>query len=117
LAAVGSALRGVDPRIEEAARSLGRRPLSVTARVTVPLIRPGLLAGAALVFLSAMKELPATLLLRPIGFDTLATEIWKFTALGSYSRAAPSALLLIVLSAPLVYALAARGGSAESPPG
>jgi iron(III) transport system permease protein len=117
LAAVGSALRGVDPRIEEAARGLGRRPLSVTARVTVPLIRPGLLAGAALVFLSAMKELPATLLLRPIGFDTLATEIWKFTALGSYSRAAPSALLLIVLSAPLVYAIAARGGSAESPPG
>ena len=45
--------------------------------MTVPLTRSGLLAGAALVFLSAMKELPATLLLRPIGFDTLATEIWR----------------------------------------
>ena len=62
----------------------------------MPLIRRGLLAGAALVFLNAMKELPATLLLRPIGFETLATEIWKYTALGSYSRAAPPALLLIL---------------------
>jgi iron(III) transport system permease protein len=75
-----------------------------------------MLAGAALVFLSAMKELPATLLLRPIGFDTLATEIWKFTSLGSYSRAAPAALLLIVLSAPLVWVLTMRrGGEAGSP--
>ena len=47
--------------------------------MTVPLVRSGILAGAALVFLSAMKELPATLLLRPIGFETLATEIWKLT--------------------------------------
>ena len=47
--------------------------------MTVPLVRPGILAGAALVFLSAMKELPATLLLRPIGFETLATEIWRLT--------------------------------------
>jgi iron(III) transport system permease protein len=117
LAAVGSALRGLDPRVEEAARGLGHGPLAVVVRVTAPLIRPGLLAGAALVFLSAMKELPATLLLRPIGFDTLATEIWKYTSLGSYSRAAPPALLLIVLSAPLVYAVAARRGSPESPPG
>ena len=86
--AAGACTRGSRRR----ARSLGRGPLRVLATVTVPLIRRGLLAGAALVFLSAMKELPATLLLRPIGFDTLATEIWKYTALGSYSRAAPPAL-------------------------
>ena len=117
LAGVESALQGVHPRIEEAARSLGHAPLRVLATVTVPLIRRGLLAGAALVFLNAMKELPATLLLRPIGFETLATEIWKYTALGSYSRAAPPALLLILVSAPFVYLLAARRGSDVSAPG
>jgi iron(III) transport system permease protein len=117
LAAVGAALQSVHPRVEEAARSLGRGPLLVLATVTVPLIRRGLLAGAALVFLNAMKELPATLLLRPIGFETLATEIWKYTSLGSYSRAAPPALLLILVSAPFVYLLAARRGSEVSAPG
>ncbi len=117
LAAVSASLRAVNPRLEEAARGLGRSPSAVLFSVTAPLVRPGVLAGAALVFLSAMKELPATLLLRPIGFDTLATEIWKFTALGSYSRAAPPALLLIVLSAPLVYALTARRGSQLATPG
>jgi iron(III) transport system permease protein len=64
-----------------------------------------------------MKELPATLLLRPIGFETLATEIWKYTALGSYSRAAPPALLLILVSAPFVYVLATRRGSTAASPG
>jgi len=108
LAATGAALRGVSPRVEEAARGLGRRPAAVLLTVTVPLVRPGILAGAALVFLSAMKELPATLLLRPIGFDTLATEIWSATTVGAYSEAAPAALLLIAVSAPFVYVLAAR---------
>jgi iron(III) transport system permease protein len=117
LAGTSSALAAVDPRLEDAARGLGRRPLSVFGTVTLPLIRPGVLAGAALVFLSAMKELPATLLLRPIGFETLATEIWKYTQVASYSRAAPPALLLIALSAPLVYLLAARRGSELGAPG
>ena len=69
----------------------------------MPLARSGVLAGAALVFLSAMKELPATLLLRPIGFETLATEIWKLTQVGAYSQAAVPALTLIVVSAPILY--------------
>ena len=73
--------------------------------MTLPLVRSGLLAGAALVFLSAMKELPATLLLRPIGFETLATEIWALTAVGAYSRAALPALLLIAVSAPVLLLL------------
>jgi iron(III) transport system permease protein len=117
LAGIGSALHAVNPRVEEAARSLGRGPVRVLATVTVPLIRRGLLAGAALVFLNAMKELPATLLLRPIGFDTLATEIWKYTSLGSYSRAAPPALLLILVSAPVVYLLATRRSTDVGAPG
>jgi iron(III) transport system permease protein len=117
LAGVGSALHAVNPRVEEAARSLGRGPILALVTVTVPLIRRGLLAGAALVFLNAMKELPATLLLRPTGFDTLATEIWKYTSLGAYSRAAPPALLLILVSAPVVYLLAARRSTDVGPPG
>jgi iron(III) transport system permease protein len=82
----------------------------VLLRVTLPLARPGVLAGMALVFLSAMKELPATLLLRPIGFETLATEIWQATAIDAYSEAAPAALLLILFSAPFLYLLAAGRG-------
>ena len=117
LAAVGSALRGVDPRVEEAARGLGHGPARVLVSVTTPLVRPGLLAGAALVFLSTMKELPATLLLRPIGFETLATEIWTATSIGAYSEAAPPALLLVVASAPLVYVLAGRRGAERTSPG
>jgi len=117
LAGSHSALVRVSPRLEEAARGLGRRPGEVFARVTAPLVAPGLLAGGALVFLSTMKELPATLLLRPIGFETLATEVWKYTSVASYSRAALPALALIVVSAPIVYLLGVRSGSETGPPG
>jgi len=108
LASTRASLDAVSPRLDEAARSLGRGPLSATATVTLPLARSGLLAGAALVFLSTVKELPATLLLRPIGFETLATEIWKGTAVGAYSEVAPSALLLVLIATPLVYLLSWR---------
>jgi iron(III) transport system permease protein len=117
LAALGSAVRTVSPRYEEASRGLGRGPVATVALVTAPLVRPGLLAGAALVFLSSMKELPATLLLRPIGFDTLATEIWQATSVAAYSEAAPSALLLIAVSAPFVYLLVGRRRAELAAPG
>jgi iron(III) transport system permease protein len=100
--AIGSlraSLLQVNPHIEDAARSLGQSPPRVWLRVTAPLVRPGLLSGATLVFLTVMKELPATLLLRPIGFDTLATRIWSATAEGFWARAAAPALLLIVIAA------------------
>ena len=105
LASTHASLDAVNPRLEEAARSLGRRPLGAATAVVLPLARSGMLAGAALVFLSTVKELPATLLLRPIGFETLATEIWQGTAVGAYSEVAPSALLLVFIAAPLVYVL------------
>ncbi len=108
LASTRASLDAVSPRVEEAARSLGRRPLGATLAVVLPLARSGVLAGAALVFLSTIKELPATLLLKPIGFETLATEIWAGTAIGAYSEVAPSALLLIAIAAPLVYLLSWR---------
>jgi iron(III) transport system permease protein len=105
LAALESSLRRINPSVEEAARSLGRSETAVLARVTLPLARAGVGAGAALVFLSSMKELPATLLLRPIGFETLSTAIWRETSVAAYSQAAPAALLLIVLSAPFLLLL------------
>jgi iron(III) transport system permease protein len=117
LAGSHSALVRVSPRLEEAGRGLGRSPAEVFARITAPLLAPGLLAGGALVFLSTMKELPATLLLRPIGFETLATEIWKYTSVASYSRAAVPALVLIAVSAPIVYLLAVRSESDVGTPG
>jgi iron(III) transport system permease protein len=103
LSGLDTGLARVGPRVEEAARGLGRGPIATAWLVTVPLVRSGALAGAALVFLSAMKELPATILLRPIGFDTLATEIWGATQVGAYSQAAVPALLLVVLSAPVLW--------------
>jgi len=76
--------------------------------VVLPLVRPGILAGWALVFVSAMKELPATLLLRPLGFDTLAVRIWIETSEEFYALAAPAALVLIGITFPLFAFLLAR---------
>jgi iron(III) transport system permease protein len=93
----------VGPRMEEAGRVLGRGRLPVLARVVIPLVARGAIVGFALVFLTAMKELPATLLLRPTGFETLATDTWAAASVGLYGRAAVPALLLVALTAiPLV---------------
>ncbi len=96
--ATRSRLLQISPRLEEAARSLGSTPLQTLTKITLPLVRPGILAGAALVFLTTMKELPATLLLSPIGFKTLATSIWSATSEAFFARAAVPALLLILVS-------------------
>jgi iron(III) transport system permease protein len=102
----GSSLAQVSPRLDEAARVSGLSPLGVLARTIAPLIRPGMLAGAALVFVSSAKELPATLILRPAGFDTLAVRVWVEAGEGLYHLAAPAALVIIVLSlAPLKWML------------
>ena len=108
LAAARSSLAALAPVFEEAARSLGRGPWAVFRTVVAPVIRPGLLAGGGLVFLTAMKELPATLLLRPTGFETLATRIWSSAAEGIYSQAAVPSLLLLVVSALPLYLLVIR---------
>ncbi|MCX7853953.1 MAG: iron ABC transporter permease [Anaerolineae bacterium] len=100
------------PRLEEAARSLGLKPVGVWWRVTLPLLRPGMLAGAALVFLTTAKELPATLLLAPTGFDTLATRIWSAAAEGFFARAAAPALILLVVSGLSLFLLLSQEESA-----
>lgn len=93
-----SSLLQVSPRLEEAGRSLGKKPSQVFQRVTLPLVRPGLLAAGALVFLTAMKELPTTLILSPIGFSTLAVQVWSNISEAFFARAAAPTLLLILLS-------------------
>jgi iron(III) transport system permease protein len=82
--------------------------------VVAPLLaRPAAVAGA-LVFLTAMKELPATLLLRPTGFETLATRLWTSASAGLYSRAAVPALLIVLLAAFPLAILARRIGPSET---
>ena len=93
-----SALSTISPNIEEAAKNFGYSTHGVLRRVTVPLILPAMAASWALIFISSMKELAATLLLRPVGFDTLAIRIWTDASEGSYTAAAPPALLLVLVS-------------------
>ncbi|WP_276271827.1 ABC transporter permease [Haloarcula litorea] len=88
----------VDQGLVEAARVLGRSRASTFRSVTLPLVLPGIATGAALVFLTTMKELPATLILRPLRFDTLVTYIWRVQEAGLYGAAAVPALVLVVVS-------------------
>ncbi len=102
---IRAALGGVGPQVEEAGRTLGDGPLRAFLRLTLPLLRPALVAGGALVFLTTVKELPMALLLGPIEWDTLATEIWDAASEGFYARAAGPATLLLLLSAGTVAVL------------
>lgn len=99
--AVGN-IRASTERVENnmlgAARSLGATPAEAFRRVSLPLITPGIVAGTALVFLEAMRELPATLLLRPTGFETLATYLWRVYSAGYIGRGAIPALVLVIIS-------------------
>lgn len=110
LAVVGvrAALAHAPPRLEEVGRSLGRRPATVWLRVTLPLIAPGLGVAFLLVFISSCTELTATLLLRPTGVDTLATQFWVYTSNFSYGAAAPYAGLMVLISAIPAYLLSQR---------
>ena len=104
MGAVRTSILQISPRIDEAARGLGNSPLRAFSSVTLPIARPGILAGWALVFLLVMKELPATLILSPDGFNTLATSIWSALPEAFFARAALPALLLIAASAvPLAF--------------
>jgi iron(III) transport system permease protein len=106
--AAASSLLQVNPHLEEAARGLGRSAGRTLREITVPLMWRGLLTGGALVFLTTMKELPATLLLRPTGFDTLAVRIWSTANDLFYARAAAPALLLLAVSALPMYVMMSR---------
>ena len=93
-----TSLLQVQPSLEEASRSLGRSWHVTLRTVTLPLVRGGATAGGILVFVTTLKELPITLLLGPIGFKTLATEVWSLTAEGFFADAAPVILVLLGIS-------------------
>jgi iron(III) transport system permease protein len=106
--AIRASLLQVTPTVEEASRVLGSGPIATFRRVVLPLGRPGVVAGGSLVFLTCMKELPATLLLAPTGFGTLATRIWNATSEGFMARASGSALALVLLASVPMAILVAR---------
>ncbi len=93
---VDASLGKVTPSMDMAARSLGASPARTLRRIHAPLMGVGIMTGAVLVFVDVMKELPATLLLRPIGYDTLATRVWQFTAEALWVEASLPALTIVL---------------------
>lgn len=102
------AVASVPSHVGDAARVLGAGRAQRFARIELPLMMPGMLAGAGLVLLSAMKELPATLLLAPAGFQTLATKVWQATESAFFADASILSLVLIALSGVLTWLLVIR---------
>ena len=101
-------LQQVTPNLEEVARTLGLGVRETWRRVTLPLVRNGFIVAWVLMFLQTMKELPATLLLRPVGFDTLAIRVWLEASEEYYQLAAPSALLIVLVGLPALGLLLSR---------
>lgn len=101
-------LQQIGANLVEAARGLGSTRSQAFRRIVLPLLRPSLAAAWAVVFLTAIKELPATLVLRPLGFDTLPVRVWTPARDGLYADAGPAALLLVLLSIVPLYMLLSR---------
>ena len=98
LSAISTPLRQSPVALDEVAASLGLTKLQTLRKVVLPIAGPGIFAATTLVILTVLKELPATLLLRPTGIETLATRLWTETSVAAFSTAAPYALLLVVLA-------------------
>ena len=92
---VDSTFELIKPSILQAARSLGSGNWQILRRISIPMLRPGIITAVLLVFVEVMKEMPATLLLRPFGWSTLATRIFEMTSEGEWERAALPAVTLI----------------------
>lgn len=97
LGTIEAGLERISPNLDAAARALGSSPMSALMRVHLPMLTPALGTAALLVFVDAMKELPATLLLRPFNFDTLATHVYSFAALEQFEEASLSAVAIVVV--------------------
>ena len=113
---VEATLARIPRSLDEAARSLGARGWRTLRMIHLPLARRGLLAALTLVFVDVMKELPATLLLRPFGLETLAVVIWRRTAESLWVEAAVPALALVLVGlGPVALAMRATGAGRPSP--
>ncbi|MCF6364009.1 MAG: iron ABC transporter permease [Gammaproteobacteria bacterium] len=100
-----AAMAQLTPSLEQASRSLGAGPLRTLWHVTLPMIRGGMVTAWVLVFIDALKELPATLILRPTGFDTLPVRIWIEASEEMLELAAPAALMLVIGTLPVLWIL------------
>lgn len=103
-------LAQVQPALEDSARVLGHRPPAVLRRIVLPLAGPGVGAGMALVFIMVATELTSTLLLRPTGMNTLATQFWATSTNNAYAAAAPYAAILVIISMFATWIMANRFG-------
>jgi len=100
-----AAIAQAPPLFDDVSHALGQGSFATFRRITLPVITPGLGAGAALVFLAIVNELTATLLLAPIGTVTLATQFWADSSSVAYGSAAPYALVMVLISLPATYLL------------
>lgn len=98
LGSIRSNLEKIPINFEEISRSLGQNYFQTLRRVVLPIATPGIVSGWLLVFVSAMKELPATLMLKPTGFETLSTSLWTATSISQFAQAAPFALALVLVA-------------------
>ncbi len=105
---VQSGLDRIRPSYQEAAHTLGASQWQVIRRVYIPLLAPSILTALLLVLVDVMKEMPATLLMRPFGWDTLAVRIYEMTSEGEWQRAALPAITLVLVSIPPVIILIRR---------
>jgi iron(III) transport system permease protein len=96
--ALTTPIQQISMGLEDVARTLGVSRLGAIFKVVIPVARPALLTSFSLIALTIIKELPATLLLRPTGIETLATRLWTQTGINAFSAAAPYALMLVVLA-------------------
>jgi iron(III) transport system permease protein len=97
LSALEAGFGRLSPNLDAAARTLGETALSALWRVHIPLLVPALGAAGLLVFVDGMKELPATLLLRPFNFETLATHVYSYAALEQFEQATLGALTIVLV--------------------
>ena len=107
----------ITPTLDMTARSLGVTPWGLLRRVHIPLLRRGLLTAALLVFVDVMKEMPATLLLRPLGYETLAVRVWQFTSESLWEAAALPALTIVAAGVVPVVVLVRRSARPIGSPG
>ena len=106
---IEAGLTRVPRSLDQAAASLGHSPVATLRRVHLPLLRPAMAAAALLVFVDTMKELPATLLLRPLNFETLATWLYAEASRGTYEEGAVAALMIVLVGLLPVVLLARTG--------
>jgi iron(III) transport system permease protein len=112
---IESGFARIRPSLTEAARNLGATPAELMRRVYLPLLRPGLLTAALLVVVEVMKEMPATLLLRPFGWDTLAVRVFEMTSEGEWERAAlPAVTLVLAGLIPVIFLVRRSAGAVFS---